>query len=143
MFTHDIQKCELDNFGLEHLNIHEASALIAKCLLCNGELNITYDGDFISLFDSKLDELLKEHIARFSSLLMAAITEGTLKPARIQRNLDESIVSDQTYIKSERLLEWLNERGIELGDLYEDYLDFQSDVFLQVSKTIESEYAKK
>lgn len=145
MFIYNSEKSELGELGLRYLNIDEAALLVAKCLFCNGDIeNIKWNGESVSLFDLELDELLKEHVSNFRDLLISAVNSGTLKPDKIKRNIDESIVTEETYLKDEVLYSWLTERGIELGDLYyEDYMSFQGDMFLRASKAIEAEYLKK
>jgi hypothetical protein len=145
MFTYDFEKSELGELGLSYLNVDEAALLIVKCLFCNGDItDIKWDGESVSLFDLELDELLKDHFRSYRDRLILAINNGTLKPDKIKRDINESIVTEKTFIKDEALEDRLAERGIGLGDLYyDDYMNFQGDMFDRISKIIEVEYIKR
>lgn len=144
MFTYDYEKSELNNFGVGYLAIDEAAELIAKCLFFEDELDIKCEIEINSIFDSRLDGILKEQITNFRARLIAAVADGTLKTEKIQRDLNESIIAESTFINSETLCGWLADRNIDLGDYYfHDYIEFQSDIFCKIQKTIESEYIKK
>ena len=145
MLTYNFEKSKLSNFGIGCLTIDEAAALIAKCLFFEGELEISWENhdDIHSIFDPKLDKVLRKDISRFRDRLISAVVDSTLKAEKIQRDFDESIIAEETFIQDEVLEEWLQERGIELGDHYADYVDFQSDLFFHIQKSIEAEYLKK
>jgi hypothetical protein len=135
---------ELGNFGIGHLTIKEAASLIAKCLLCNGDIEIDYEVEVVSLHDEKLDEVLKEHIAFYEDKLVSAIEKQSLKSPLITRDINENIDKEETYIDCGVLDEWLENRGVYLGDLYrEDYLDEVCSLLEIAEQTIEKELIKR
>ncbi len=116
----------LSNFGIGHLNITEAASLIAKCLFCEGAIEVDYQVEAVSLHDPKLDSVLKEHITFYEEKLVLGIGKGTLKSELIKRDINELIIKEETFVECGILYDWLEERGVELGDLY--HLDYLSEI---------------
>lgn len=119
----------LDDFGLFHLNIDDASSLIAKILFLEGrmEVNIPEDDEDYSLFSPKLEKRLSKQIEKYRGVLVSGVERKTLIPVFVSRNIDEAIRTNETYLKVSHLLSWLLERGIDLhGDWYEEYAEKES-----------------
>lgn len=135
----------LDFLGICTLNITNAAILVAKSLYCEGEIELAGDKDYNSYLHSKeLEKDLEKHIEKFAKILTLAINAGTLKSTKILRNLDESIVSEETCIDESALISWLEERNIHLGDFYyEDYLSFERDLAGDAADYIKKERLKR
>lgn len=120
---------DLDDFGIFHLNVDDASALIAKILFLEGELEVNvpeYDEDY-SLFSPTLEKRLSKQIKKYRGILLSGIERKTLVPVFVSRNIDETIRTNETYLKVSHLFSWLSERGINLsGDWYEEYAESES-----------------
>lgn len=120
---------DLEIIGIGILNINDSASLVTKCLYCEGEIDLGDKEYEISLFSEELEEALKSHTERFVKIFVEAIQNKTLEARLIRRRLDESIITEETYINTEDLVNWLEERKISLGDLYYDiYFDFQYDL---------------
>jgi hypothetical protein len=137
---------DLELIGIHVLNIYEAAALITKCLYCEGdiELDDKIDFDEISIFSMDLDHALKAHTEKFIKILVKAIENKSLPIRSIRRDLDETLIPEDTYINSEDLEKWLEERNIGLGDLYyDDYISFESDLMDEVDHYVENKRSIK
>ena len=123
------EKLTKDNFGIEYFNINETASLICRCMVCDGELDVEFEKDYVSLFEPEEEIILKDHIKDFADKLVKAIDSNKLKAGVIRRDFDENIVREDTYIDFNHTLDWLTERGVELGDLYyDDYRSFICDI---------------
>lgn len=137
-------KYRLKHFGIGALTLDDAASLIARCLYCSGEIELSCDIESVSLRDAELGEALKEHIAFYRAKLLDAVDKGTLKTEFILRDLDEKVVEEAVRIDCYELDSWLQARGVVLGDLYtEDYLFEVVDMLDLVEKTASDLLAKQ
>lgn len=118
---------KLEGLGLWSHSVSEASRLIALNMFYSGQLEnvkITYDDinfDPKSDDDPRIIALISGEISRIECVLIKSIEAGKLKTEHIQRNFDENIVASDTYINHGAILEWLENRGVEIGDIMSDW----------------------
>lgn len=130
---------DLNNFGIGYLNVREAAILVTKCMFLNGAIEADYNRyDGISLYAPGLDKALENHIVETERRLVEGIKQGTLKPDQISRTLDESIISEETYIADGVLVGWLEERNTYLGEPYQEYVDEQVKIIEAVLATVQT-----
>lgn len=142
MFSYVYPMRTFDNFGLGYLNISEAAVLIVKCLKNKGVGCCGFDKEWVPLIDPEFDKNNRDEINDFQALLIKAITEEKIRTKVIKRDLKESIIPNETYIKAEDLQNWAEERGLYLGPPFDEFVDFQEEVVKKIHKFIEGEYAK-
>ena len=115
-----------DNFGLFQLRICDAATLIVVDMWYMGT-NFTNvpepsDYEFSPNDPAPLDALAPE-IQKFEKKLVAAINSKRIEASYLVRDFDENIVVSETLIHIDALVEWLNERGYETGDAFNDWLE--------------------
>ncbi len=118
------------HLGIGGFNIPDAASLIAKSLYYDGEIELEeFNDDDLeySIFCLKLEKALEKYIEKYSKVLLEAIEKKSLATVFIRRKLDESIIPSETLISSETLIKWLEERNINLGDVYyTDYREYEN-----------------
>jgi hypothetical protein len=130
---------ELAGLGIGYLNLIEAAELACRCMLCEGYIEATEEVEVVSLHDEKLRKLLQPEIDKMVALLSKAVSEKTIKAIIIKRELNESLIAQETYIKDEELAKWFEERNTHLGDLYyDDYLHYTFKMYEAAHEAIES-----
>lgn len=128
----------IPNFGIYHLSIRQAAELISIDMWYSGEIDDVgepedWDG---SEYDPKLVDALAKYVQEFETRLLTAVELERLKAVSVKRNLDELIISDETYIEFEKLREWLNERGYDGGDIINCWTFAETDIAVAVSKEV-------
>ncbi|MCC7037808.1 MAG: hypothetical protein IT560_10960 [Alphaproteobacteria bacterium] len=146
----DYRRITVSELGIRRLSLKEAGELVAKCLWLEGELPDSEtvkikdpDRDWSTIFDPELDEPLGEHIKKFTQLLIAAVTNKELKAEIISRSLEGEIIGSSTFISADDLMEWLEERGIGYGDFFDEYFQFENDLFSQAFDFVQAERIRK
>lgn len=133
------ESAELPYLGIGSLNLIQAGQLIANCLWMEGEIEADVpENDSYAFDDPILIELLKDHALIYTNLLLSAVNKGSLKAGIIKRLIDDTIIPEKTYIDSDHLLDWLNERDIELGELFNDYIENESKILERACECISS-----
>ena len=121
------------HFGILHLNLSEAGLLIAKCLWFRGEISANVpDSDSYGFHDPNLEDALSKTAQHYSKRLQAAVADGRLTNARIQRTLDGDVIPDKTYVEAMALADWLEDCGVYLGEAFEE--EYLSDEDMLVAK---------
>jgi len=144
MLIFEDEKTTKENFGVEYFNVNETASLICRCMVCDGELDVEFEKGYVSLFEPEEEIILKDHIKDFADKLVKAIDSNKLKAGVIRRDFDENIIREETYINFDHTLDWLTERGVELGDLYyDDYRNFICDILSNTENFIKAEKARK
>lgn len=118
------------NYGIWQLTIKEAAELVTLDMWFSGEIpNVEepedFDGDS---HDPRLRDALIEHTTRLESLLLKAIDAERLEASYIRRGLDDSLIADKTYVEYDDLNVWLSERGYDVGDIFAEWLDTESEL---------------
>lgn len=129
------------HFGVFHLSLHDAGLLIAKCLWFRGELSAKIPAkDSYSFHDPDIAKALTKPAAEFTEHLVTAITEKSLSAQRIQRDVAGIIDKEQTFIEALTLAHWLEDRGVFLGEVFDDeYLAEESALARKAATTIAAE----
>jgi hypothetical protein len=144
MLLYPEEKAALKNFGVQHFNINETASIICRCLLCDGQIDIELDKEYISLFEPEEEVVLSKHINEFLDRLVKAITQGTLKADIVIKDLEENIIKEETYLDFDEVYNWLKERKVKLGELYYDeYVSFIENILGKIQDCIEAEKIKK
>jgi hypothetical protein len=126
------------DFGIYHLNIWQAAELIALDMWYSGEIDDVGEpeGWDETEYDTKLIKELAKYVQEFEVRLTNAVESERLKTVKIQRNLDEQIVSEQTYIHYNELLNWLAERGYDGGDILNEWTFTEADIGTLISREV-------
>jgi hypothetical protein len=126
------------DFGVWSLNLRQAAELIVLDMWFSGEIeDISEPEDWDGTeYDAKLVEALAKYIQTFETRLVNAVTLGRLETIKIQRNLDEQISTEQTYINYSELSEWLFERGYESGDIISEWTYKEAGIGTLISKEV-------
>ena len=122
----DYPYLEIKDFGVGHLNIDEAAELVAKILCLEGMLDISVPDtqSKYTLHNAELNDLLASEIEQFRLAICRGVHEGTLQTVRIYRDIDDKILTAETFVSADLLLDWLQERSIDIsGDWYVEYID--------------------
>lgn len=142
----DYSRMTTGDLGIRRLSLCEAGELVAKCLWLEGELPDSKtvkiketDRDWETIYDPRLGEPLKEHSNKFTKLLINAINNKEIKADAISRTLDGEIIAQKTYISAEDLMPWLEERGVGYGDFFEEYFNFENDLFDKAFTFVQAE----
>ena len=137
---YDSEDCaSLPYFGIGFLALTSAADFIAKCLYCEGLIETDYDGEIVSLENPDLSKALSKEVKYYLEKLKVAVQNGSLKAEVINRDIDENLIANRTYVDGEILYDWLRERGIELGDLYyHDYLSRVGELHLLLTNTLKT-----
>ncbi|PIR39903.1 MAG: hypothetical protein COV35_00350 [Alphaproteobacteria bacterium CG11_big_fil_rev_8_21_14_0_20_39_49] len=135
----------LVDLGIGTLNITEAAKLVAKCMYCEGYIEMEADKDYDNhLFNKELEHDLSSKIKELLDTLINAINKGTLPTIIVKRNLDETLITEETFIDIDDLEKWLEERNVNLGSLYhDDYLGIQEDILTLAQSIINEEKFKR
>lgn len=127
----------IPNFGIYHLSIRQAAELIALDMWYSGETDVSepegWDG---TEYDPKLIEALAKYVKDFEARLLNALELGRLKVVNIKRNLDEQILSSETYIEFEDLRGWLYQRGYDGGDHFNEWMFTETDIAALVLREV-------
>ena len=126
------------NFGLYQLSIRQAAELISKDMWYSGEI---LDVDEPEGWDDSEDapdliKALAEYVRTYEDKLICALELGRLSSSAINRNLDEKILADKTYIEFDKLCEWLEQRGYEIGDIINGWAFDEADISLSVENEV-------
>lgn len=150
MHDTDYRRMTVSELGISRLSLKEAGALVAKCLWLEGELPNSEtvkvkdpDREWSTIYDPELDAPLSEHINKFTKLLIAAVTSKELKAEITSRTLEGDIIEASTYISADDLMAWLEERGIGYGDFFDEYFEFENDLFSRAFDFIQAERIRK
>ena len=118
------------DFGLWNPNIKEAAELVVVDMWFSGMIEgvnepENFDGDGRAPW---LIEALADSIAKFEARLSAAIDSGVLRASFVRRSTDEQLIPEETHVKYDDLVEWLEERSYELGDHISDWTYTESSI---------------
>lgn len=120
---------QLNNFGLGMLSIHEAAELIACDMWAAGKIEVEALEDFDgNLLAPEIKAALPEVISVFVTRLTNAIEIGRLRPERIVRDFNESIILTETFIEIRALEEWLNERDYYFDEAFREWRDDEAEI---------------
>ncbi len=120
---------KLKDFGLLMLNIQEAAELIACDMWASGEIEVEVLDDFCgSLLAPEVKDALTDVISDFVTRLTNAIEMGRLDSECVTRDFDENIIPTETFIGFAPLEEWLDERGYNFGEAFEEWYDAENDI---------------
>jgi len=122
---------KLDQLGIFSLSVCEAADLVAKILCLEGFLDVhapkRKEGN--SIYDPELNELLIKEVVKYQKIIITGIKKGTLIPEHISYDIEDEIVSDETIINFETLVDWFAERGVHIeGDFCSSYQDDQQEI---------------
>lgn len=124
----------LPDFGVFHMSILEAAEKVATDMWFSGEFSEikepeNWDGNEN---DPTFRLLLSEKFVYVEMRLISAVDSGKLFAVKQSRNLDEELISKDTYIKYQDLYDWLLERGYKCGDILESWGDRESEISLRI-----------
>lgn len=128
--------------GIGILNIVDSASLIKKCLYCEGEIDLGEKDYDICPFSKEgdLEKDLESETEKFIQILINGIENKTLEARVIRRNLDEILIPEETLINTETLINWLEKRSVNLGDLYYDsYQDFECELIIKIEDFVENQ----
>lgn len=115
--------------GLFHLTIDEAAELMVMDMWAEGHICIEtpddWDGDER---DPIITSLLSGDAEKFKANLIASINKGMLKPSVIMCDFNDQLISEDTYLDSEDIQDWLNERYYCAGYIWNNWLSDQRDI---------------
>lgn len=133
-----IPEISIPDFGIWHLTIKEAAELVTLDMWYSGEIrDIVAPKDWDRTErDPRLRALLAGHAEAFEKRLLAAVDAGRLKAAAVQRDFDERLIPEETYINYFDLLEWLRQRGYERGDIMAEWVDIELGVLFKVREEV-------
>lgn len=121
------------DFGLWHLTVKDAAALIATDLWFQGGISVKVKkADSYEPGDPKLQKSLSKHCEEFEKRLTAAIDKGSLRAVKIHRDLKENLHTGITLIDYDCLARWLVERGHAFGEAFEHYSNQEVEIHHRV-----------
>lgn len=124
-------------FGIGHLNLVQAGQLVAACLLLRGDLTAKVPPKDAYRFDDKdLIAPLKKHAAGYTAQLEAAVQSGSLAASCACFGIDDKIRPETTYVNAITMAAWLEERGVQLGAPFLEYLEAEDTVRRQVTQAV-------
>jgi hypothetical protein len=108
----------IPHFGIWNPSISEAAELVVVDMWFSGQLEGVdvpedFDGDARAPW---LKAALADMTREFEALLLSAIDSGRLKASVVRRELDERVIPEETHVEYDRLVEWMEERGLVPGD---------------------------
>ena len=126
------------HFGVYHLSLADAGLLIAKCLWFQGEIRINFKADKAVDYHCKaLEKAIAKPAGEYCSKLILAINENSLPAEHVRRDLDGVILPEVTYVEAFTLANWLEERGVTLGGVFEeDYLQIEASISAMVAEYV-------
>lgn len=121
----------IPEMGIMHLNLLQASDLVAADMWLSGETDIEGpDADDIHRDDPVLMELLKVLRAQLAQQLAESVNNKSLKSSVIRRDLFTGEIDlEKTFIEYDQLYEWLTERSYHPGDWMDGYADDETNVY--------------
>ncbi len=120
---------KLSGFGLWSHSLPEAAQLVAIDMFYSGELGeLELDFEPESEHDPQLISALSKTIKEIQSKLTNSISLGNLEAEHVQRDMDERIVEDKTYVAHGSLCEWLEARGVQCGDIMKEWESDEADI---------------
>lgn len=132
------------HLNVDLLTIDEASLLVSKCLALEGVIEAKLpDAETYSIFDNSLDEYIRKEADYFKEKMILAIEKGSLKCQHLERDIDEIIITDESYVTFYNLTDWLETRGYGWGDWFEEYAQFILHLMDETTKLIAAEKAKR
>jgi hypothetical protein len=132
MFLHKIPF-----FGIEHPSIDEAAELIVLDRALSGcypkivPENIQGDPNIPTLL-----EKLGREIEIFKERLVSAVASGALKAEPLNINFDDKPITGLCHINSDEIINWLRDRGYEIGDFFREYSRKESQIMNHVCDEI-------
>jgi hypothetical protein len=132
MFLHKIPF-----FGIEHPSIDEAAELIVLDSALSGCYPKIVPKDLQS--DANIPTLLKKlrkEIEIFEERLASAVSSGALKAEPLRIDLDDKPITGLCHINSDDIINWLRDRGYEIGDFYREYSRKESQIMNHVCNEI-------
>lgn len=122
------------DFGIFHLSLNRAAELVVLDMWHSGYFSDVEQPENVD--DPKLIPEVVELIRSTELRLAMAVEHGRLQSSGIQRNFDESIVLEETFVKDSVLRSWLDERGVEAGDSFNDYFQTELEIAAHISDEV-------
>ncbi|MES2682689.1 MAG: hypothetical protein V4650_04155 [Pseudomonadota bacterium] len=121
----------IPDMGIMHLNLLQASDLVAADMWLSGETDIEGpDADDIVRDDPALLALLKDLRAQLAAQLAESVNNKSLKSPVIRRDLFTGEIDlEKTFVEYDQLYEWLTERSYHPGDWMDGYAEEESNVY--------------
>ncbi|MGD9607978.1 MAG: hypothetical protein AB7U59_01095 [Desulfovibrionaceae bacterium] len=121
---------KLEGVGLWVHSITEAATLAALGMYYSGSLDIgELDFEPKEDNDPRLVNLLEKEINILKKRLTGSIEANRLKSPHVQRNIDDNIIEDETYIDHDDLIQWLISHGVDYEDgVMEDWERLESEI---------------
>lgn len=138
-FHIDIQDLhELPDFGLCQMSLTKAAERLAVDMWFSGDLPEIKEpeGWNGSEHDPKLLKLLENTIKQIGIILQIAVDSGRLDASRKRWDLYEKIIPEDTYVKYDKLYDWLLERNYKCGDIFDSWFDNEVDLSNRVCQEL-------
>lgn len=148
---------KLDDCSLYQLNVCDAASLVIFDLVHEGAPLGWEPVDKLleALSETETDELANSAHKNFRSvrdfprvagcqqkledLLCEGIDSGELKTALKRRLFDKKINCKKTFLKAHKLEQWLADRGYEVGEGFQRYFQWESDIHSRIESVVKWE----
>ncbi len=120
----------LPDFGIWNPSIKEFAELVAVDRWFSGDIEGVkepedFDGNSRAPW---LLAALADTIAAFEDRLSSAVNSGRLKASHVHRDLDERVITEETYVNCDDLVLWMEERGLNPGEHMVNWMETEATI---------------